>query len=681
VVHDEFVDRELSQLHFNRRVLALAQDEGLPLLEPLRYLCIVGNNMDEFFEVRVAELFTTLRDPNTGANQRFADTARYRQICDSAHALVAQQYETYNESIVPALEKFGVRLLHHYNRTPEQQAWVTDYFEKNVRPLITPIALDPAHPFPQVSNKSLNFIIELSGHNVFGQTSNIAILKAPRVVPRVIELPRALCNGYRGFVLLSSMIRSNMEVFFAPRQIVSYSQFRVTRDSELWIDLHDPSNLRQALRGKLTTRSFGRAVRLEVSHGCPEHLQQLLSKQFELAPTDVYAVDGPVNIVRLDALVGLINDPKQRFPAFKPSESFVSNSDSDVFARLREGDLLLHHPFESFDPVLDFVSASASDKEVMSIKMTIYRTGSESALMESLVSAAQRGKEVTVVLELKARFDEETNINWAERLEKVGAQVVYGVVGLKTHAKMALVHRREGTKLRAYAHFGTGNYNPNTARSYTDFGLMTANPTMCREASLVFNHLTSSTRLPRLEHLWVAPFSLARNVISAIEAEAEISRSGKRGRIVAKMNALVDESIVRALYAASNAGVEIDLIVRGACVLRPGVAGMSENIRVRSVVGRFLEHSRIYCFGNAGQPRIYLSSADWMGRNLFRRVEVAFPVLDERLAYRVVAEGVEPYLRDNTYAWELNAHGDYTRVKSKRKPRAAQKELLALLSE
>lgn len=675
----EFVDRELSQLHFNRRVLSLAQDEKLPLLERLRYLCIVGNNMDEFFEVRIAELFTTLRGENAPLNQRESDALRYQHIEQSAHALVKEQYATYNDSIVPALRESGVRLLHHHDRTGAQQIWVTDYFEKNVRPLITPIALDPAHPFPQVSNKSLNFIVELAGHNVFGQTSNIAILKAPRVVPRVIELPQALCKAFRGFVLLSSMIRSNLEVFFAPRQIVAYSQFRATRDSELWIDMHDPRNLRQALRGKLTTRSFGRAVRLEVSHGCPQHLQDLLLNQFELMPTDVYAVDGPVNIVRLDALVGLINDPKQRFPSFKPSESFVSNCDSDVFARLRDGDLLLHHPFESFDPVLDFVSASASDNEVMSIKMTIYRTGSESALMQALVSAAQRGKEVTVVLELKARFDEETNINWAERLEKVGAQVVYGVVGLKTHAKMALVHRREGSKLRAYAHFGTGNYNSNTARSYTDFGLMTANPAMCREASLVFNHLTSSTRLPRLEHLWVAPFSLARNVIAAIAAEADIARAGKRGRIVAKMNALVDESIVRALYEASNAGVQIDLIVRGACVLRPGAKGLSENIRVRSVVGRFLEHSRIYCFGNAGQPRVYLSSADWMGRNLFRRVEVAFPVLDSRLAYRVVAEGIEPYLRDNTNAWELNEKGEYTRAKRRKKPRIAQDELLALL--
>jgi polyphosphate kinase len=676
----ELLDRELSQLHFNRRVLALAQDEHIPLLERLRFLCIVGNNVDEFFEVRVAELFTTLYGQNTSADHRAEDQKHYERIVASAHELVSEQYSTFNHSVLPALGRAGIRLLHHHDRSHAQQKWVTAYFEKNVRPLITPVALDPAHPFPQVSNKSLNFIIELSGNNAFGQPSNIAILKAPRVVPRVIELPQALCKGYRGFVLLSSVIRSNLDALFAPREIVAYSQFRVTRDSDLWVDMHDPSNLRQALRGKLTARSFGRAVRLEVSHGCENSIRQLLTQQFGLSATDVYAVDGPVNIVRLDALVGFVDNPEQRYAPFTPSESFVSRSDSDVFTRLREGDLLLHHPFESFDPVLDFVSASASDPDVVSIKMTIYRTGSESALMDALVRAAQRGKEVTVVLELKARFDEETNINWAERLEKVGAQVVYGVVGLKTHCKLALVHRREGTRLRAYAHLGTGNYNATTARLYTDFGLMTANSVICREAALVFNHLTSSTRLPRLEHLWVAPISLAQNVIAAITAESNIARAGGRGRVVAKMNALVDESIVRALYDASNAGVEIDLIIRGACVLRPGVPGLSANIRVRSIVGRFLEHSRIYCFGNGGQPRIYLSSADWMGRNLFRRIEVALPVLDYALAYRVVAEGIEPYLRDNTDAWILGENGEYARSKRHKKKRNAQHELLKLLT-
>ncbi len=679
-MHTTYIDRELSQLKFNHRVLALAMDESRPLHERLRYLCIVGNNMDEFFEVRIAELFTTLRPLEAPGRSRADSQARYEKIAVEAHNLVNEQYAVYNSSIIPALEKDGVRLLHHKDRTHAQHAWVADYFEANVRPLLTPIGLDPAHPFPQVSNKSLNFIVELSGTNAFGQSSNIAIVKAPRLLPRVIELPQKLCRGYRGFVLLSSVIRANFSTIFAPRAVVAYSQFRVTRDSDLWLDMHDARNLRHALRGKLTTRSFGRAVRLEVAHTCPQHLRALLAEHFELQPLDIYAVDGPVNVVRLDALVTLLNDPTRRYPTFKASESFFSESDSDVFARLREGDLLLHHPFESFDPVVDFVSASASDPAVVSIKMTVYRTGSESSLMQALVKAAQRGKEVAVVLELKARFDEETNINWAEQLEKVGAQVVYGVVGLKTHAKLALVQRREGTRLRAYAHLGTGNYNPTTARFYTDFGLMTANPAVCREAEHVFNHLTSSTRLPKLTHLWVAPFSLARNVIKAIENETEIARAGGRGRIVAKMNALVDESIVNALYEASRAGVKIDLIIRGACVLRPEVKGQSENIRVRSIVGRFLEHSRIYCFGNAGDPRIYLSSADWMGRNLFRRVEVAFPVLDPALAYRVVAEGIEPYLQDTADAWLLSASSEYSKPKKSKNPRSAQHDLLSLLA-
>ena len=677
---DVILNRELSQLAFNRRVLAQAEDAKVPLLERLRYLCIVSSNMDEFFEVRVASLLARL-DAHASA-VAMSDAALEATSAES-HEIVERQYAILNREILPDLSRHGVHLLRDQDRNDAQRAWVKAYFDREVRPLLTPIGLDPAHPFPQVLNKSLNFIVELSGKDAFGRGTAIAIMKAPRVLPRVIRLPDELSNkGGMSFCLLSSVIHAHISDLFTGREVLAYSQFRVTRDSDLWVDEEEVKNLRQALQSELQSRHFGFAVRLEVASNCPPILSNFLLNQFSIPPSRLYAVDGPVNMTRLLALVDAVDQPTLRFAPFTPSYP-PSLDGADIFAVLRKKDMLLHHPFQSFVPVLEFVRSAAHDPNVVAIKQTIYRTGMNSLLMESLILAAQRGKEVTVIVELMARFDEEANINWADQLERVGAQVVYGVVGLKTHAKLALVIRREEGELKQYAHLGTGNYHPSTTKLYTDFGLLTANPLLTAEVNEVFIHLTSLTKPKSLQYLWLAPFDLQREMIRAIRNEARLARLGRPGRIIAKMNALVDDSVIRALYAASSDGVKIDLIVRGACSLRPGVPGLSKNIRVRSIVGRFLEHSRIFYFRNDLAHDVYLSSADWMNRNLFRRIEVAFPVLDKALKRRVLQEGLEPYLKDNTNAWELGADGRYTRRRARGKQAAfsAQQYLMKTLGK
>ncbi|MDB5757348.1 MAG: ppk1, partial [Burkholderia sp.] len=635
---------------------------------------------DEFFEVRIASLLARLEGQSglSGMSDAAVDNTNVE-----AHKIVERQYEILNQEILPELSRHGVHLLRDQDRNEAQRAWVKAYFDREVRPLLTPIGLDPAHPFPQVVNKSLNFIVELSGKDAFGRGTAIAIMKAPRVLPRVIRLPDELSSaGGMSFCLLSSVIHAHISDLFTGREVLAYSQFRVTRDSDLWVDEEEVKNLRQALQSELQSRHFGFAVRLEVARNCPPTLANFLLNQFSIPASRLYAVDGPVNMTRLLALADAVDQPALRFAPFTPSYPSILDG-ADIFTVLRKKDMLLHHPFQSFVPVLDFVRSAAQDPSVVAIKQTIYRTGMNSLLMESLILAAQRGKEVTVIVELMARFDEEANINWADRLERVGAQVVYGVVGLKTHAKLALVIRREDGELRQYAHLGTGNYHPTTTKLYTDFGLLTANPLLTSEVNEVFIHLTSLTKPKNLQFLWLAPFELQREMIRAIRNEARIARLGRPGRIIAKMNALVDESVIRALYAASSDGVKIDLIVRGACSLRPGVPGLSKNIRVRSIVGRFLEHSRIFYFRNDLAHDVYLSSADWMNRNLFRRIEVAFPVLDRALKRRVLKEGLEPYLKDNTNAWELHADGRYTRRRARGKQAAfsAQQYLMKTLGK
>lgn len=658
-----FLNRELSQLAFNRRVLTQAEDARIPLLDRLRYLCIVSSNLDEFFEIRIASLLA--RQSLESASEGAPPIPELERMASECRKIIDHQYAVLNKAILPELAAHGIYLLRHDDRNEAQRAWVKTYFEREVRPLLTPIALDPAHPFPQVINKSLNFIVELSGHDAFGRGAGIAILKAPRVLPRIIEIPAELSDHKgKSFCLLTSVLHAHIPDLFPGREILAYSQFRVTRNSDLWVDEVEVKDLRQALQSELPSRHFGAAIRLEVSRQCPPHLARFLLEQFSIHPSCLYAVDGPVNMVRLQELIAYVQKPELHFTPFTPGlpDKLVN---ADIFSVLRQRDVLLHHPYQSFEPVLEFIRTAAHDPNVIAIKQTIYRTGMNSDLMESLILAARRGKEVTVIVELMARFDEETNIHFAERLEHVGAQVVYGVVGLKTHAKLALVLRREAGELKYYAHLGTGNYHPNTTKFYTDFGLMTAHPGMTAEVNEVFIHLTSLTKPKHLTYLWLAPFTLQSKLIKAIRNEIAQAKHGKRAQVIAKMNGLLDESVIMALYEASQAGVKIDLIVRGACALRPGVPGLSENIRVRSIVGRFLEHTRIYYFCNGGAHDVYLGSADWMNRNLARRVEVAFPVLDKHLKKRVITEGLRVYLKDNVDAWELDAQGQYHRRRTR----------------
>jgi polyphosphate kinase len=683
------INRELSLLEFNRRVLALAEDRSVPLLERLRFLCIVGSNLDEFFEIRVAGVKEQLRAkvaPPGMTLQEARDTMS--RMGEEARTLIAHQYRVLNEQVLPALEAAGVRLVRRTEFTRAERAWAAHYFMQEVRPLLTPIGLDPAHPFPQVVNKSLNFVVELSGNDAFGRDTGIAIVKAPRVLPRIIKLPRDITGQDNTFVMLSSVIHAHLADLFPGREVVSYSQFRVTRDADLWIDEEEVKNLRQALQGELPQRQFGSAVRLEVAAECPPALAQFLLSQFGLGETELFRCDGPVNIARLSSLADQVDMDDLKYAPFVPGLPNRLRDTPDILAAIRQHDILLHHPYQSFEPVVEFIRRAAEDEDAVAIKLTVYRTGVNSVLMEALIEAARRGKEVTVVVELMARFDEEANINWAERLERAGAQVVYGVFGLKTHAKLALLIRRERDergrgRLTPYAHLGTGNYHPRTTSLYTDFGLLTADPEICADVNEVFLHITSLAKAKRLKRLLLAPFTMHRRVLDMIRRETRHAREGRPARIIAKMNALVEEGVIRALYAASAAGVKIDLIVRGACALRPGVPEVSENIRVRSILGRFLEHHRVWYFENGGATEVWLASADWMGRNLFRRVEVAFPVLDPVLRKRVIDEGLKAYLADNREAWTLDAQGRWSKVKPRRgaRKRSAQNELLARLGE
>jgi polyphosphate kinase len=653
------LDREQAILEFNRRVLAQARRADVPLLERLRYITIVSSNLDEFFEVRFADVLDAQLD-----GDRYAGDLR--AVSANAHALIDEQYALFNDEVMPALRAAGIVVLNHAERDESQREWVARFFEQQVRPLLVPVGLDHAHPFPLVANKSLNFIARLGGRDAFGRENSIAIVKVPRVLPRVIRLPDALMPaGQQGFVLLSSVIRAHLESLFSGRTVEAFAQFRVTRDSELEVDEDDVANLRQALRSGLTTRHFGQAIRLEVVNTCPPELEQFLLKQFALPEAALYRVNGPVNLVRLAQLIDQA-DGALRFVPFEPAWPIDRLARAQpIFERLHAGDLLLHHPFESFEPVVQFLREAVHDPDVLAIKQTIYRTGSDSVLMELLIDAARRGKEVLVVVELKARFDEEANINWAERLEAVGAQVVYGIVGLKTHAKLLLVTRREQGKLRRYAHLSTGNYNTRTARLYTDIGCLTADAGITADADAVFQQLASLTRTRAPRHLLTAPFVLHRRMLRHVEQVGEAARAGRPARIVAKMNALTEVALVRALIAAGEAGASIDLVVRGACTLPPGVAGVTDRIRVRSIVGRFLEHTRIFYFRWGEGPEdeaLYLSSADWMSRNMFRRIEVAWPVRDATQRQRVIDEGLVPYLHDRLDAWTLGPDGRSTRV-------------------
>jgi polyphosphate kinase len=655
-----YFNRELSFLEFNQRVLEQAKDSRIPLLERVRFLCISCANLDEFFEIRVAGLKELLE---AGAVQGGPDglpvPEQLKAIRARAVRLVDEQYQLLNDVLMPELAQNGVVFVSPDMWTEAQAAWLADYFAREVEPVLSPLALDPARPFPKILNKSLNFAVVVEGEDGFGRNSGLAVVQAPRSLPRLIKLPDEL--GSRNFVFLGTIVEAFVSKLFAGMHMRGCYQFRVTRNSDLFVEQEEVDDLLRAVEGELASRRFGDAVRLETAHDCPDEILAYLLGQFGLTGDDLYTVSGQVNLNRLMAVYDLIDRTELKYTPFAPSIPERLRVGNDLFSTLRAGDVLLHHPFQGFGPVTDFIKQAAADPQVLAIKQTLYRAGSDSTIVDALAEAAQAGKDVTVIIELRARFDEEANIDIATKLQEAGAHVMYGVFGFKTHAKLVMVVRREERGLRRYCHLGTGNYHAKTARLYTDYGLLTADESVGEDIHEIFLQLTGLTRVPRLRSLLHAPFSLHQALLTKIDRESTHARAGKPARIIAKLNALTEPTVIQALYRASRAGVDIDLIVRGVCCLVPGVPGVSDRIKVRSIVGRFLEHSRVYYFENAGEREIYCGSADWMDRNLFRRIEVAFPVEAPELQSRI-ADELKLYLTDDTQAWILNSAGHYARA-------------------
>nr|WP_269063027.1 polyphosphate kinase 1 [Neisseria cinerea] len=655
--------RELSLLEFNRRVLAQAEDKNVPLLERLRFLCIVSSNLDEFFEVRMAWLKREDKlHPRRKLDNGKMPSETIADVTKAARSLIRYQYDLFNNVLQPELAQEGIFFYRRRNWTDTQKKWIEDYFDRELLPILTPIGLDPSHPFPRPLNKSLNFAVELDGTDAFGRPSGMAIVQAPRILPRVVPLPAELCQGGSGFVFLSSILHAHVGKLFPGMTVKGCHQFRLTRDSDLTVDEEDLKNLRAAIQNELHDREYGDGVRLEVADTCPAYIHDFLLSQFRLTAAELYQVKGPVNLVRLNAVPDLVDRPDLKFPPHTQGRLKALGKNGSIFKLIRRAPILLHHPYQSFDPVVHMIREAAADPAVLAIKMTIYRTGSNSELVRALMKAALAGKQVTVVVELMARFDEANNVNWAQQLENAGAHVVYGVFGYKVHAKMALVIRREDGVLKRYAHLGTGNYHQGTSRIYTDFGIITDDDQITADVNTLFMEITGLGKPGRLNKLYQSPFTLHKMVINRIRQETAHAKAGKPARITAKMNSLIEPSVIDALYQASAAGVQVDLIVRGMCTLRPGVKGLSENIRVRSIVGRQLEHSRIYCFHNNGADDTFISSADWMGRNFFRRIEVATPVTTPTLKKRVIHEGLTMALDDNTHAWLMQPDGSYIRA-------------------
>ena len=673
-----YINRELSFLEFNQRVLDLAQDPAVPLLERVRFLSIASSNLDEFFEIRVAGLKERLERGASGTGPDGRSIAeQLAAIQTRARRLVAEQYRILNDQLTPALVEAGIHLLGTKKISRAEAVALEQYFTRDVEPVLSPLGLDPARPFPRIQNKSLNFIVKLEGTDAFGRDTNLAILQVPRSLPRVIRVPVA--DGDGGplrLAYLSSVVQRYVGKLFEGMRVEGCWQFRVTRNSDLFVDEEEVDDLRRAVEGELAERRYGDEVRLETAHDCPADLTQFLLQHFQLDPSDLYPVPGPVNLNRLAAVYDLVDRPDLKYPPFTPGLPGRFVAGADLFAAIRDKDVLLHHPFQSFAPIMDFLRQAARDPQVLAIKQTLYRSGSDSAVVDALVEAAKNGKDVTVIIELMARFDEEANLGLASRLQEAGAHVMYGVVGYKTHAKLILVVRREEGHLRRYCHVGTGNYHARTARAYTDYGLFTCDEAIGADLHDLFLQLTSLTRTPKLRKLLQSPFTLHEALMQRIAREAEHARAGRPARIIAKMNALIEPRIIEALYQASNAGVEIDLIVRGVCALTPSVPGVSERIRVRSVMGRFLEHSRVYYFRDDGADELYCSSADWMERNFFRRIEVAFPVERPKLKERILRD-LETWLADNSNAWTLLPDGTYVRGEPGRDaPFLAQQALL-----
>jgi polyphosphate kinase len=671
-----YINRELSFLEFNQRVLDQAFDESVPLLERLRFLSISSSNLDEFFEIRVAGVKQLLELGSPGfASDAMSLPELLSALHERALRLVSEQYRCLNEVLLPKMAAEGISLLGRTAWSPDAQKWLEQYFEREIEPVLSPLGLDPARPFPRIQNKSLNFIVRLEGKDAFGRDSEHAIVQAPRSLPRVVPLPGD--GSGKTLVLLTGIVSAFVHKLFAGIKVTGCYQFRVTRNSDLFVDEEEIDDLRRALEGELAHRRYGAAVRLETSRDCPEDMAQFLLRQFALHDVDMYRVPGPVNLNRLSAIYDLVQRPDLKYPIFTPGLPKRLVASGDIFAVIRQNDLLLHHPYQSFTPVMDFLRQAAADPHVLAIKQTLYRAGNDSPIVDALVAAANAGKDVTVIVELRARFDEEANIELSNRLQEAGAHVMYGVVGYKTHAKLALVVRREPGGIRRYCHLGTGNYHPRTARQYTDYGLFTCKDEIGQDVHELFLQLTSLTQTPKLNKLVQSPFGMHEMMLAKLAREAEHARAGRKAYVIVKMNALTEPQSIEALYKASCAGVKVDLIIRGVCALRPGVPGVSENISVRSIVGRFLEHSRVCYFENAGEPEMYCASADWMERNFFRRVEVAFPI--ERAVHRErILRDLKYCLSDTCQAWILLPDGRYERIpRAANRPVNAQIELLS----
>lgn len=678
-----YTNREISLLKFQERVLEQAKNEKIPILNRLRFLCISSTNLDEFFEVRVAGLKRQimLNISLLGADHpdQLTPIQQLTEIREESHKFVEEQYRVLNHVIIPKLQKQSINITRRSKWSTELVSWVKTYFETQLFPILTPIALDPAHPFPKIQNKSLNFIVSLEGEDAFGRASELAVVQAPRALPRIIRVPDEIATAKDEFIFLSSIMHAHIDQLFPGMQVHGCFQFRVTRNSDLFIDDQDDmEDLLHAVEGELLSRKYGDSVRLEVVKNCPEELVKFLKHEFHLGEEDVFRVDGPVNLNRLVNIADSVNRPDLEYRPFTPNNNSDLVKGANIFEEIAKKDTLLHHPFDAFSPIIELLQQAAHDPHVVAIKQTLYRTGSNSVLVDLLMEAARAGKEVTVIIELRARFDEEANIQLANTLQEAGAHVVYGVVGYKTHSKMLLITRREKKSLRHYVHLGTGNYHAGTARLYTDIGLITCNEHIGDDVHRLFMQLTGMSKRKPLQLLLDSPFTLFESLKKFIRREAENAKAGKPARIIAKTNSLTHNKIIQELYKASNAGVKIDLIVRGISCLKPGIEGVSENITVRSIVGRFLEHSRIYYFENDGNKDVWLSSADLMERNLYYRVETCFPVLDQKLKKRVIEEGLEMYLDDNCQAWELQPDGQYINVKpgKNRRRKAAQEKLM-----
>ncbi len=649
-----YLNRELSLLAFNRRVLEQSRDTDVPLLERLRFLTIVGNNLDEFFEIRVSGVKQRLAlGLGTNAPDAIPPGPLLQAIRASVDELLREQYRILNEELLPALHDRGVCLKRRSLWSDAQRKWVKHYFRDQVLPVLTPVGLDPTHPFPELSNKSLSFVASVTGEDAFGRASGLAVVPIPRSLPRVLRIPEG------DLVLISSVVHAHIAELFPGMNITGCWQFRVTRDSDLWIDEEEAEDLLSAIKGELHGRPYGAPVRLEVDRNIRRKVARALLARLDLQETDLYEVDGPVNLHRLNALHDLVDRPELKYPPFVPGFPAGVTPKTDFFELLRRQDVLLHHPYQSFQPVVELIRQAVNDPEVLAIKQTLYRSGTDSPIAEALLEAARAGKAVTVVIELRARFDEAANIHKAQRLRAAGATVVYGVVGHKCHAKMLLILRREGKRIRRYAHLSTGNYHPGTARAYTDIGFMTADRDISRDMQALFNELTGLGAVAPMAALLHAPFTLLKGLLKLIAAEAAAARAGRPAHIRAKLNSLSEPRVIAALYDASRAGVKIELVVRGICRLRPGIPGMSENIHVRSIIGRFLEHSRVFCFHAGGEDIVICGSADWMERNLRRRVEACWPLTEPEARARVISESFDVHLDPASPAWVLQSDGTW----------------------